>query len=280
MTRDAKVGLLLGLLFIFIIAFLINGLPNLRHNEENNNELTTKMVKFQNDPPALGAKERKVRDIIDRSEPVRQIRPVRQQASDNVEKDTSTRFEMSLPDSVSVVKDVSSEKTAAAATITVEKVQPVKTNWPKTYPVSEGDNLSVIAKKFYGAEEGNKIKNIIMIFEANRELLKSPGEIYVGQELVIPPLTTAQEKHENESTFTSKMFEKVKSIGQRHPSAETDEAKQSRVYVVQEGDSLWKIAAEQLGNGERYPEISKLNADNLEDEDNLFAGMRLKLPVR
>ena len=30
MTSDAKIGLLLGLVFIFVIAFIINGLPNLR----------------------------------------------------------------------------------------------------------------------------------------------------------------------------------------------------------------------------------------------------------
>jgi hypothetical protein len=30
MTSDAKVGLLLGLFFIFVIAFIINGLPRFR----------------------------------------------------------------------------------------------------------------------------------------------------------------------------------------------------------------------------------------------------------
>ena len=30
MTSDAKIGLLLGLIFIFVIAFVINGLPSLR----------------------------------------------------------------------------------------------------------------------------------------------------------------------------------------------------------------------------------------------------------
>ena len=39
MTSDAKVGLILGLVFIFIIAFIINGLPSLRR--QNGNELTT-----------------------------------------------------------------------------------------------------------------------------------------------------------------------------------------------------------------------------------------------
>lgn len=289
MTRDAKVGLLLGLLFIFIIAFLINGLPNLRHNT-NNNELTSKMVRHQNNPPALGAKERKVKELVERSEPARRTEPVRQQPSDivqtAVEKDTGTRFEMSLPDGASAVKDVSTEKVAdeikqaAAATITANEQSSVKASQPKTYIVAEGDNLASIAKKFYGDEEGNKLKNITRIFEANQKLLKTPGEIYVGQELVIPALTTTPDKNETVSIFPSGLFEKVKSIGQKHLSAETSEVKQSKVYVVREGDSLWKIAAEQLGNGNLYTEISELNSDILEDEDTLFVGMRLRLPER
>ena len=90
--------------------------------------------------------------------------------------------------------------------------------------------------------------------------------------------TVAQQTSKSEGVFASAIFEKVKSVGRRHLSSETVATKQGKVYVVREGDSLWKIAAEQLGNGGRYPEISELNADILEDDDNLFVGMRLRLP--
>ncbi len=53
-----------------------------------------------------------------------------------------------------------------------------------------------------------------------------------------------------------------------------------RSYVVQEGDTLWRIAAENLGSGTRYGEIAKLNAGILEDEEILAVGMRLKIPAR
>lgn len=46
-------------------------------------------------------------------------------------------------------------------------------------------------------------------------------------------------------------------------------------YTVKAGDSLWKIAAEQLGKGSRYTEIKKLN----EMKSNLiYAGQILKMP--
>jgi nucleoid-associated protein YgaU len=47
--------------------------------------------------------------------------------------------------------------------------------------VASGDTLSKIAKKFYGdAAQYNKI------FEANRDQLKDPDKIQVGQKLKVP----------------------------------------------------------------------------------------------
>ena len=51
----------------------------------------------------------------------------------------------------------------------------------RTHKVEKGDTLSALAKKYYGkASEYNKI------FEANRDQLKDPDKIKVGQTLRIP----------------------------------------------------------------------------------------------
>ena len=271
MTSDAKIGLLLGLVFIFIIAFLINGLPSF-HNARNNSELTTNGVGLQNNPPGLAARERRVQGIFNSVEPVKK-RP---------------RFKTPLPENSSNVKTPDEIKPGApthplpaAKENESGKVKPSKPALPKFYVVVEDDNLAVIAKKFYGDEKGNKTINVTRIFQANRKLLGSPDEIYVGQKLIIPPLpASAPDKNKTENVFSASIFEKVKSIGQRHLSPDGRKAKQSKRYVVREGDSLWKIAAEQLGDGSRYTEIAKLNADILDDEDTLSIGMRLKMPAR
>ena len=52
---------------------------------------------------------------------------------------------------------------------------------PRTYTVAAGDNLSKIAKRFYG--DANKWKKI---FEANRDTIKNPDLIKPGQVLKIP----------------------------------------------------------------------------------------------
>ena len=50
--------------------------------------------------------------------------------------------------------------------------------------------------------------------------------------------------------------------------------------MVQPGDTLWDIAAEELGDGERYHEIFKINKALLSDAGEIMVGMSLKLPHR
>lgn len=51
----------------------------------------------------------------------------------------------------------------------------------RTYTVKSGDSLSAIAQRYYG-----KASEYHRIFEANRDKLKDPDHVQVGQELVIP----------------------------------------------------------------------------------------------
>ena len=52
----------------------------------------------------------------------------------------------------------------------------------RTYKVKAGDTLSKISKQFYG-----NANECMRIFNANKDKLKDPNEIEVGQELKIPP---------------------------------------------------------------------------------------------
>jgi len=58
---------------------------------------------------------------------------------------------------------------------------PEATEQVEYYEIVSGDTLSGIAKKFYG--NGSKY---MRIFEANREVIKDPDKIYVGQKIRIP----------------------------------------------------------------------------------------------
>lgn len=48
-----------------------------------------------------------------------------------------------------------------------------------------------------------------------------------------------------------------------------------KIYTVVKGDSLWKIAKEKLGNGERYTEIKALNGLTT---NIIYTGQKLKIP--
>jgi LysM repeat protein len=229
MTRDAKIGLLLGLLFIFLIAFVINGLPSFSE-DRNNNELTTHMVGLRNDPPAIAAKEREV--IKPKLPIVKHTSKDAVSSADNKE----IRFEMPLPKKANEVKaTVPVPSLPSAQEKRFHKKDSAKASSPKIYVVNDGDSLAVIAKKFYGPQEGNKEVNIKRIFEANRKLLRSPDEIYIGQKLIIPPLSSpARGKGKMASAFSSTKFIKVESIGERHLSTKSSWTKKCTWHTVRQ----------------------------------------------
>jgi nucleoid-associated protein YgaU len=301
MTSDAKIGLLLGLLFIFIIAFVINGLPRFR-NITNGSEMTTNMVSSQSDTQPIGSRERQAPGVFNWTE--QSAEQAYQEPQPVLEQKEDVRFKIQLPNEIPVANDTSIMETAdqiesitsespkpappvlvpeeKAEKIVAREPEPAKSVWPRFYVVSEDDSLGLVsvAKKFYGPEQGNKKINIDRIFEANKNLLKSPDEIFVGQKLTIPPLVNLEtETKETGSTFADSILEKVKSIG-KNLSNRPEKEEQTVPYIVQENDNLWRIAIKQLGDGSRYKEISRLNANIIKDEDNLTIGMLLRMPAR
>ena len=64
MTSDAKIGLLLGLVFIFVIAFIINGLPNLRP-QTGKAEVPTNMVSLTDEDFGVADRARKAQETLD-----------------------------------------------------------------------------------------------------------------------------------------------------------------------------------------------------------------------
>ncbi|WP_297480101.1 peptidoglycan-binding protein LysM [uncultured Photobacterium sp.] len=48
-------------------------------------------------------------------------------------------------------------------------------------------------------------------------------------------------------------------------------------YIVEEGDSLWKIAEKTLGNGTKYELIFEENKEVIRNPDLIFAGQKLRI---
>jgi nucleoid-associated protein YgaU len=81
------------------------------------------------------------------------------------------------------IKAVDSSFSDLSADISIDSTLPAPASAAasQTYTVKSGDTLSKIAKQFYG-DAGQYMK----IFEANKDKLKDPDQIQVGQELKIP----------------------------------------------------------------------------------------------
>jgi nucleoid-associated protein YgaU len=265
MTSDTKIGLLLGLIFIFVIAFVINGLPRFEQTQ-GPNELSYTLANYPEASPDLGAKVQKAQRYMENGYPLLHTDPTVRGQEDILGVDPAVQDQANtvvndlqygpiLPQNPNLLQRQESHKVAS---------------WPKVWEVKDGDNLGKIAKRFYGAEKGNARASIDKIYEANRDILTSPNAVKVGQQLIIPALTPAAAKAIEEVTVP------VKSVG-------TPEPVNTKVkpiwYTVKDGDSLCKIAAAQLGNEGRYTEIAKLNASILSDENTLSLGMRLRLPT-
>jgi nucleoid-associated protein YgaU len=72
----------------------------------------------------------------------------------------------------------SAEKTAATSVKSTQAVSPAA----QEYIIKGGDTLSRLSERFY-----NSADKWPKIYEANRDTVKNPNYIYIGQKLVIPP---------------------------------------------------------------------------------------------
>lgn len=63
-------------------------------------------------------------------------------------------------------------------------------------------------------------------------------------------------------------------------SVDTTAEKVGGTYTVQKGDSLSKIAKQELGDGNAWKRIFEANRDVLDDPDKIQPGQILKLPPK
>lgn len=192
MASNAKIGLLLGLVVIFVFAYVINGLSGFGNKGDGDDSPPIVVI----DPPGIKP------HIPPENFPPRHV-PERHPEETSPPEDKE-RFRGQPPGNTSPDE-------------TDNYTEPVKQTWPKIHIVCKGDNLADIAKKFYGPKEGNRRANVKRIFEANSKALESPDKICPGQKLIIPSLwASASDKNSVESIFPDSMFEVVDSIGRRH----------------------------------------------------------------
>ena len=60
----------------------------------------------------------------------------------------------------------------------------------------------------------------------------------------------------------------------------TEEIVGETTYTIEKGDTLSKIAKEQLGHASAWKQIFEANRDTIDDPDRIFPGQVIKLPPK
>lgn len=300
MTTDAKIGLLLALIFIVAITFVINGLPDFLNKNKQIADTVGYVSHYNQQQPALVGPSRNIAPALN-NKPV--VTVLTETPKVDLSSPAETRYNALMPAAQEVVKATQPAETNTAQKELVEtkaipsasgasnpladsgqaqKAAAEQSQPAVTYVVVDGDSLAGIAKKMYGSENGKKLAAIEKIYNANKDKLESIDQIQVGQKLVIP---TFEDK--TNALVKTGLFEKIskttssKTAQATQPQQQPQPAKeQYRLYVVKESDSLWQIAQQQLGDGNRFSEIMQLNQSVLTDPEKLDVGMKLKLPAK
>ena len=270
MTTDAKVGLLLSLIFIVAITFVINGLPDFLSKNDKAPDTAGYVNHYKEQQPALvGPTSRNIATDL-RHKPV--ITVVTKSPEVEQNSLTEKRYQAILPAAEEAVKTEAADiNTVKEEVVEIKPLEEQK--FATVYVVCSGDSLAEIAKKMYGPENGKKLASVEKIYNANKNTLESIDQIQIGQKLIIPPL-----ENKTNALLKTGLFEKVSKI--TSPQTAQASKEQYKQYIVKESDSLWQIAARNLGDGNRFSEIIQLNQSVLADPEKLAIGMKLKLPAR
>ncbi len=131
----------------------------------------------------------------------------------------------------------------------------------REYKAVDGDSLGRIAARTMGS---SKLANRDAIVRANPSLKDNPNLIVAGKVYLIPTAATLA----------------IVPPAPVAPLKATEPKTEPGVYwyTVKENDSLWSIASTQLGTGNAWTAIKELNKDVLRGGDTVRTNMRLKLP--
>ncbi len=169
-----------------------------------------------------------------------------------------------------------------------EPSEPVAPPAPRarTYRVRSGDTLTVIARRVYGPEGGDRWHDL---YEANRDRIRNPDCLAVGQELVLParPAAAGPTAAGEVATGTAVVEERP---GERRVSAEElalmlgvgDELAEAPAAVpamvtVGEGDTFYKIARRVYGDDHLGRLLYLRNKHLVPDARKLRVGQRILL---
>ena len=294
MTRETKIGLLVGLAFTIVVAMLLSlyatdstnpsnaGLSeagaNVRQsvttpaappaatpsNDTPRAPVPTRADLLPKDPAGTGGSPgagSPVSPKADGGPALPPIAPSNGTGKPNSAGDLAKQF----PGDLEHVGGADGTRTSTPGVGTAGKPGTPPVTPPKTYVAEPGDSVSKIARKMMG---GDTKTNREALVKANANLQGDGAMVYAGRSYVIPSAGAAAQVADVPATPVKPSTT---------PPA-TSAPAGTTWYTVKDNDNLWRIAAHELGDGNLWSQIRDLNKDVLKGGETVRANMRIRLP--
>lgn len=264
MTSDAKIGLLLGLVFIFVIAFIINGLPNLKPQQATRADVPV-VVGFDGQEVGITGRTKAEadRDWTTLATPPQEPAP-------------AIRTPVEQPSTVVAETPAAEPQVAGGQDVRYEAFLPgAPTESPRTESLlPRVDNplgrIESILNRFAASQQGPGTSTV--------DMSTMPPATVESQPAIQTPQPTGQPRAEsraaeprNPATVSST------------PVNPSTKPVVGRIYVVGEGESLSTVAKNVYGpeEGNRYVNINRIyeaNKDILKSVNEVVVGQKLIIP--
>lgn len=100
------------------------------------------------------------------------------------------------------------------------------------------------------------------------------------EEVMIPYTGAAGSAEEKPQIIDeARPIEEGKYLIEKEENVESEVRVSTKEYITKKGDTLWKIAERECGNGFRWKNIYELNKDRIKDPNKLKANQRIVIPV-
>ena len=275
MKRDVQVGVILGVIILAIIGVFLSTrtavkeptIPIPEAEEDTQvgaldiNELpqappNTSQDTFKEITATIQNTEQKVAPVINTvkilEQPAEQednvIEGVWKKAKDEAINVSSRVSETSDQE---IWKDISSESVKKS----ISKFQ--------VHKVRSNDDLHKIAQKYYG-----DVSKWLLIFNANQDKIKDRNSLRIGTELIIPEEQPSSQKTKTETTTPA--LSQVTKV--------EDAVQTGKKHIVQQGDSLYKLAQKYYNDGSKWNKILQANKIILKNRNTLKVRQELVIP--
>lgn len=288
MTRETKIGLLVGLAFIIVIGILLADYSTSSMQAPQAALLGVADNVLESARPP-GARRATGPVVVPDIEPNRQVVTPNEQADRRAEvrfgPNQGPAHQIVIPEPPQGTMDAPQAFGNPGAGGNGPVVIEVPDRGEPRAPIGANDQLAMEGMRQLKAETGDTVSrwatryfgsntkaNREAIIKANPNLVANPDKIVVGETYLIPLNMS------NTPTPPGQPQQNRGNVQTPLPQQPEPQPVGTVSYTTKPGDSLWKIAVEQCGSPGMVDKIRELNKDVLKGEIGLRPNVALKLP--